>query len=334
MPKAKTNQVIERQWEILNLIPPKKPGITTRALADELERQGMDVSIRSIERDLIDLSRRFALVCNDKGKPYGWYWMNGGGVSLPALTLADALSLRIVEKQLRPLLPEPMLKALESRFSEAKQKLDALSDENPNAQWIKKVGNKSITLQLLPPVIREGVLETVQSALLEDKQLEVDYKRPGEVKPYSTMLHPLGLVQGGPTTYLAATAWKYKDIHYYAVHRIQNAVKTKQDAVKPKHFVIDTEIPGSEIKFGTLDEVKLEAYVSEWLCNILEETPLSHDQVIVPDGDWSRLSATVEDSWQLRWWLLSQGNGIEVLKPADLRKAIKEDIRAALEQYE
>ena len=334
MPKANSHQVIARQWEMLNLIPKKTPGITARALADELERLGMEVSKRTVERDLDELSRSFGIACNDKGKPYGWYWMNGSGVNLPALTLADALSLRIVEQQLRPLLPSTMLDSLENRFKEAQQKLNALADSNSNAHWLNKVRHKSVNQQLLSPSLHEGVLETVQSALLEDKQIAATYKRTGEEKAYETILHPIGMVQGGPTTYLIATARDYEDILLFAVHRIQKATKLTEDVIRPKDFNIDEYIKGAELTFGSRKTIKLKAYVSEWLYNILIETPLSQDQTIELEGDWSHLTATVDDSWQLRWWILSQGDGIQVKQPKSLKKEIIKELKSALELYD
>lgn len=48
------------------------------------------------------LSHSFALECNDKGKPYGWHWMEGAGADMPAISAAEALPLTMVEKALRP----------------------------------------------------------------------------------------------------------------------------------------------------------------------------------------------------------------------------------------
>ena len=53
----------------------------------------------------------------------------------------------------------------------------------------------------------------------------------------------------------------------------------------------------------------------------LEEAPVSIDQNIVtlPDGHFE-LTATVEDTLQLHWWLGGFGTRVEVVKPDSLRK--------------
>jgi len=67
--------------------------------------------------------------------------------------------------------------------------------------------------------------------------------------------------------------------------------------------------------------------------HILAETPLSVDMQLVSDGNRKTLSATVPDSWQLRWWVLSQGGAIEVLAPTELREEIAATLSAALKRY-
>lgn len=51
-----------------------------------------------------------------------------------------------------------------------------------------------------------------------------------------------------------------------------------------------------------------------------------------PDG-WFRLEATVEDTWQLRWWLLSKFSDLEVREPFSLREQIKEKLSVGAQNY-
>ena len=96
MPKAKHQDAMRRQWEILRMLPGKAPGISAADIIKELEIVSIVVNKRTIERDLVELSRNFGLVCNDLSKPYLWHWMLDAGIDLPALTLTDAFSLKIV----------------------------------------------------------------------------------------------------------------------------------------------------------------------------------------------------------------------------------------------
>ena len=63
---------------------------------------------------------------------------------------------------------------------------------------------------------------------------------------------------------------------------------------------------------------------------MVAESPLSTDQVMEQDT----IHATVQDSWELRWWILSQGAGIEVLEPMALREEIAQSLRDACKRYD
>lgn len=198
MPKNSNGSTMARLWQLLKLLPSRPPGDTAQALHDRLAGEGHAVARRTVERDLDDLSRIFPIVCNDKGKPYGWYWMEGASLDIPSLTLAEALSLQMMQKLLRPLLPAAILRALEPHFGHAETKLEALAeDENPLARWKDKVRHVPPTLPLQPPTIPAEVLETVQEALLRDRQVEVEYQAAHADQASPLILHPLGLVQRG-----------------------------------------------------------------------------------------------------------------------------------------
>lgn len=128
-------------------------------------------------------------------------------------------------------------------------------------------------------------------------------------------------------TYLIATAFNY------TVHRIAAAVLTAEPATRSSNFNLDTYIAQGGMLFGSGENISLEAHISEDLAHILRETPIAEDMVLVQQGEQWRLSATLADSWQLRWWVLSQGTAIKVLAPQLLREAIVEELTQALAAY-
>ena len=318
MPKAAQHHALARQWQLLRLLPNRLPGITSRELVDKLEREGFVVTKRTVERDLAELSTIFGIACNDKGMPYGWYWMKGEYADLPGMSVSDAVSLRLVEDLLRPLLPSAILESLETRFGQAKVKLAELSADNPNAKWADKVRYVSPSMPLIPPKVNPGVLDVVHEALLTEHQIEVEYKKvSGEYQTYR--LHPLGLVQRGQITYLVATAFDYPEKRLYAVHRILSARMLTNLARDSEKFSVDDYVQSGALEFGGNENITVRMRVTNALADILAETPLSMDQRLVPEGLGYVVIAEVHDSWQLEWWLLSQGGAVEVIEPAHLR---------------
>lgn len=93
MPAANKGEVLARSYELLRSLPSTGPGITVEDLEKTLARRGYEISTRSIQRDLNELSRIFPIECNDRSKPYGWRWTKGLAVHLPSLGHRLAASL-------------------------------------------------------------------------------------------------------------------------------------------------------------------------------------------------------------------------------------------------
>ncbi|MGB9088223.1 MAG: WYL domain-containing protein [Pseudomonas farsensis] len=80
--------------------------------------------------------------------------------------------------------------------------------------------------------------------------------------------------------------------------------------------------------------VELQARVSDNLARQLREAPLTADMQLTALEQGHRLRATVMDGWPLRWWLLSQGEGLVVELPVDLREEIGKTLANAAAQYQ
>jgi len=239
----------------------------------------------------------------------------------------------LVEDTIKPLLPVSMLEGLEARFRQAEKQLAALSKENRRAKWANKVRTVSPTLPLIPPVIDSTVLATVQEALLADLQIDVDYHAIAYEDGKQKRLHPLAMVTRGAVTYLIATALENDDVRLYAMHRIHKATSTGEAVKRPADFDLDEYIRAGGMQFGNGKTIRVSANISPFLARILEETPLSNDQKLKSEGDQVKLTATVADTWQLTWWLMSYGDNIEVTAPVALRKKISGSLADAAAQY-
>lgn len=331
MPSNKTRNTLARQWELLKLLPTRGAGKTAKEIADSLGSAGFPVSKRQVERDLVDLQEVFGLECNDASIPYGWRW-GSAPAEVPGITLAEALSLKIVEETLKPLLPVSVLRTVRPRFELARAKLSALAEQNPAAAWADKVMSVPPTLPMMPPVVDEDLLEMVQMALLNDEQIDVVYLAfSNETK--TLRLQPLGLVVRGAVTYLVATAFDYSDVRLYALHRFQSVERTYETSKRPKGFKLAQYIDEGALQFGSGKPLKLVARVDQALARYLTESPLSANQKLKPLDIGFELSASVVGSWQLDWWILSQGSAITVVAPIDLRQRIRNAHFEALNRY-
>jgi len=333
MPSNSKRNAITRQWELLKLLPNKGTGKSALQLKEGLCALGFQVTKRQVERDLVELETVFSLDCNSSSIPYGWKWNSNIGNDLPSMTIAESLSLSIVEEFIKPLIPQAMLTGLESRFRHASNKLCALDPNfNPAGGWLNKVRTVMPALPLLSPTVDSEVLEVVQDCLMNDEKIISTYTGFRD-KRVELLLHPLGLIVRGPITYLVATANQYTDKRLYALHRFTLAKRSYERSTRPKNFNISDYVNDGFLEFGAPQPIKLVAKISDDVMKILSESPLSPDQrCILKDGS-HKLEATVLHTWQLEWWILSMGENIEVLKPSALRKTLSERIKKAALLY-
>lgn len=311
-----------RQWHMLRAIPRHPRRIGVREIQASLDVEGFGVTVRTVQRDLMELSTTFPLVCDEREKPYGWSWQAKAPVfDLPNLSNHEALAFAMVEDYLRPLLPHALLDQLQPYFSIARKRMATEHGTRGSASWLGKVGIVQPTQVLIPPKVDARVQSTVTDALLDDRRLDATYRRKGERDAREYLLNPLALLQRGPVTYLLASVGIYDDVLMFALHRFLRVKVADGKARRPKGFELASFLKDGWAHYGTGKSMRLEARFTPEAAEHLTETPLSEDQKFGDDADGRvRLHATVADTPQLRWWLLGFGDAVEVLGPADLRR--------------
>ena len=333
MPKQNNNNSLARQWELLRIIPSRKPGITSLELTKQIADKGYVVTKRTVERDLRDLSTLFPLMADEDSAPFRWYWLKDISSEFGGIEVADAMSLALAENVLKSILPISMVKMLNPKFELARKKLEAL-EALPISKWSSKVRYIPESMSFKPVHVREEILEKIQSALVDGLQIEVKYDPLGKAsKTY--ILNPFAIVQRGVRTYLIASNSEYGEAPMqYAVQRFRSVEILESKSDIPKDFNLENYIASGAMDFGSGGIIKLEAAVSDTLASYLNEAAISDDQKIsYKNGKWL-LTATVRDSWQLWFWIRSQGSDIIVQKPKILRKEIIESLKETLKSYE
>lgn len=317
-----------RQWQMLRMIPRHPLKVTARELHARLQSEQFDVTKRTVERDLLALSELFPLVSDERDKPYGWSWSKDAPTfSLPGLSHNEALTLVMVEQHLNTLLPTSTLDQLATYFKAARLHLSGIPQAQRTRSWLNKVRTVTPTQPLLPPVINPAVQKIVHEALLADRQLDIKYLKLGQSEAIEYRIHPLAIIQRGLIVYVYCRFFDYEDGRLIALHRIQAATVREEKTNIPAHFSIDEIIGSGALGFGEGTLIKLEALFSREVGEHMQETPLSAGQVVIPQEDGRlRITATVTDTPQLLWWLLSLGEGVEVVKPKALRKSIAETV--------
>ena len=304
-----------RQINMLQLIPRQPRKISTQALVTGLVAAGFkEVTVRTVQRDLIALSNYFPIVSGDGEKPFGWSWMKDAPASgLQALDPQTALTLKLAQNHLTLELPTATLDYLSPYFKAADNLLTDLGGQL--ASWPDKVRVLPRGQPLLPPVIDPEVQRIVYQALMENRRAEVVYRKPAEVNEQIFEISPLGLVvRDLVVNIVCAIGETAKKPYQLLLHRIQKAQLLDKPAREIEGFSLDEYIQKGEFGLPTGRKVRLEAIFTHLAGRHLLEAALSEDQEseLLPDGQ-IRITATVMETEELQMWLRSFGAGAVVI---------------------
>lgn len=329
MPANKTRLTLVRQWGMLRQLPSWPNKATYAEIAARLEsEEDFKVDPNTVRRDLEQLALIFPIYVEECGRTHYVSWAKGTDPALRTMGVGEAMALVMAEQHLGQLLPTSVFESLQAVFNRAHLTLKNIDGHNPASTWMNKVRAVPPTQPMVPPEIKPEIQENLSRALLENRQVEVMYGGGGKNVPRPMRLHPLGMILRTPSVYLVATAWDYRkieDVHLYALHRFTE-VRILDEAVQaPEGFELDRELERGLADFGGAKEpILLEMIVTKEFAKILEESPLAlrgippkSNQTISAQGDGLAIvRATVNDSWQLKWWMLSNSNNIvDVISP-------------------
>ena len=335
MTKPKKYYALLRQWKMLQLLPSRHPKDAT-TIREELESEGFNVDLRTVQRDLKELMEVFPVTAK-QGKPISWRWdREAMSFDIPGMDRTGALTLKMVSEFMTRLLPKNCLESLAPNLRRANAILDELGDKSYGG-WPDKVRVVPRTQPLLPPDVDADILEVVYESLFRDRRFKAMYLKKGADDPVEYIVNPLGLVAADPVLYLVATLWNYDDIKLLAVHRFQAVEMIHEASRKPNGFKLDDYLESGALGFPLPGEktIKLKALFDKNAAAHLYESPLSLNQTIIDQENGDVLvEAEVLDTHQLRWWLLSFGEYVEVVSPKSLRKEFAETVRNMASYYE
>lgn len=341
MGKKTERDTFARKLRLLDLLPDRAMQTTTVVeLQEALKAEKFDIGIRTIERDLSDLESfgRFPLH-RSPGKTAGWSWQRNRKPPLHnVMTVETALVYNLLERFLTPLLPKSLYDQLIPTFTAAREKL-AGGSEARLATWTKRVVIDRAGQPLLLPEVQPEVQRVISDALLKSRLCEFDYRSPNDAVGAPSKrprVAPVGIVLSDGVQYLICTFNGGKRTYPYALHRMSSPKLLDARASVPPDFDLERHVVqhrAIDIPHG--ESIKLELQVSSFWGAFLAERQLSLDQVIhgIANSDDKRVTATVANTERLRWWLLSLGSSVEVLKPIELREQIAKESAAMARRY-
>jgi predicted DNA-binding transcriptional regulator YafY len=299
--------------------------VTARELAAELE-----VSERTIHRDMEALSTAGIPVMSVRGIHGGWRLLEGYRANLVGLNAAEIQTLFM--RQPAGLLADL---GLEEAGQAALLKLFAALPNlyRPHADAMRQYLHIDLTGWNRS---KEDVscLPTIQQALWNGCKLNLNYRR-SEGEPIERIVDPLGLVAKGSVWYLVAGI--EGDIRTYRVSRILGAAILDQPCERPADFDLGEYWTQTTAQFfATLPKYHLVVRAAPEILPRLRYagTFAKIEKVEPPDAEgWSVVHLHFDIPEEAREFALGFGTFIQVLEPAELRREVIDMARAVLQFY-
>jgi predicted DNA-binding transcriptional regulator YafY len=172
----------------------------------------------------------------------------------------------------------------------------------------------STSQPLLPPAIGPGIFDAVSTALYRNCWLDVEYENSAS-RRVSASVMPLGLAQQGTRLYLVCRFRGYDNERSLALNRMRSAVATNLAFKRPKEFDLQKYDDDGRFGFGAGKRIKLVMLIDKGAGLHLLESRLSDDQTMTQEGNRFRITATVTETEQLKWWLRGFGSAVQVVGP-------------------
>ncbi|ALC80352.1 MULTISPECIES: helix-turn-helix transcriptional regulator [Bacillus] len=309
---------------ILNL--QNKGRLTTKELAEQLE-----VSERTIHRDMEALSRSGIPVVADRGKRGGWRLLDNYETKLTGLK----------ETEIGALFIGPSLHLLHdlglaNSSKEARNKLIA-SLPSIYREYAKSVWERIYIDNSTWKDKKEKVdsFEILKEAIWNDNQLKILHRKPdGEIK--ESNVNPLGLVAKGSVWYLIAS--RSGVIRSYRASRIMSATPLQETFIRPIEFNLADYWEESKKEFiEKLPSYQVEAEAAPSIIPRLRFTGRFIQSIEVEElsiSAWKKIAFTFDTEEEAAAYLLGYGDQIKVNKPKQLQEKIRKMAEAVVELYE
>ncbi|GGF76186.1 helix-turn-helix transcriptional regulator [Alteromonas lipolytica] len=321
---AKAKDTLIRIVSMLGLIPIYPRWTTARQLHESLQAKGFNVSKRTVERDLNNISVLFELVDFDSPEGKKWSFSREATQTfLPSLSIEEALSLKMTQQHLRLFLPANVFTTLNTLFKKAD---DVISQQPVYHQWSKKVAVIPPGLDIKTHDITPEINQVIYSGILNNKMIEVTYgklRSPRKIKP-------LGLIIRNNKLVIPCIFDGYDDIRMIVAHRIKHAQLTNYSFSEDFDLAayVASEAPRNLIEG---EDILLELKVTGVAATMLKESSIGKKQKLQPlDDKWWIFSAQLKHTFELEHWIKGHIDCIQIMQPDSLKKRILAQLQAGL----
>ncbi len=302
--------------------------LSAAALAERLE-----VSVRTIYRDITQLSAAGVPVYAERGRGGGIRLLDGWQTTLTGLTGDEARAVVLAG------LPEPAARlGLGPALGAAQAKLLAALPEQWQAEALQVTSRFHLDVEAwYRPASGSEQVEPLARAVWAEQRIRVRYE--SWVDTADRVLDPLGLVLKAGTWYLVARGGRR--VRTYRISNMHTVEVLDEKFVRPRRFDLATHWRASTSRFeADILRETASLRLTEPALRALERSSAHVARAIAETrrpsarASWFEITIPIESVEHAANQVIALGDGVEVVAPASLRAQLAATARRLLALYD
>ncbi len=317
------NDQVTRQWHLLRTLEASREGVTLQGLADGLPRD-FSRHPRTIRRDLEALEAAGFPLLTQKvdGRGVVWKLMEGfRRVPTLAFSPTELMALTYSRGLLRPLEGTHLQTALDSALAKAAAALPA-----PAHGYLQQFEG-ILAIGVGPHVsyrTHRQTIDTLTEAIGRRRTVQMRYFSASRNVTTRREVDPYRLWYTNGALYLVGHCHLRGEVRLFAVERIRSCTPTDHAYQLPLHFDLETYVQDALRVMRGGRPVTVELLFDKATATWVKDRTWHSSQECVPEKDGRlRMTLKVAATPELVGWILSFGDGVRVIAPPELRKAVQ-----------
>ena len=323
---------ISRQWALLHHLSNHPNGVSIEELSKELH-----VSPRTIQRDLNVMKDADVSIDEEQKLPSGKKFLSFA--LLPDkesrhLNYDEAVALYIGRQFFEPMMGSILWESVNSALRKIRNAVGARA-----VYFFDHIGHQVLQTRVgwSNYNSKSQYLDDILLGMEDLRCVNIQYQSQDSPKPEIYAIDPYHILMHKGSIYIIGFSHKAKAIRHWKLDRVEAAIVLETKFKKPDDFSIDKYMEGSfgVIHFPTEKLLKVVIQFDESVARYVSEHIWSNSQKLTKQPDGSVvLELQLNNTVEVKNWILSFGSHAKVLKPTTLKDEIVADLQAALKQYE
>lgn len=279
----------------------------------------LEVSVKSIHRDLEFMRDRLQLPLQYEEIRHGWFYSEDVA-SFPTLQISEGelFALLVAEKALQQYRGTNFEKPLLSAFKKMAASLPDTISLNL-ADWGDTISFRTSA----EPLLNLEVFDALARATTRQEQLRIRYRKPGSPAGEERVIDPYHLANINGEWYLFAYDHLRKALRTFVPARIQQFERTGKKFLRPARFSLESRLKNSFNVHSGDGDYAVAVRFSDRVADFVREKKWHPSQQLIEIGDGQvELRMTLSSLGEVERWILSWGGEAVALHPPELRERL------------